>query len=419
MRIILLCFLVSANLLLYAQRECGSRAYQETQLSEISIARSVNNAEKFISENEAGKPVLNSNTKSTQESNSTALIRIPVVVHIVYNSAAQNISDEQVRSQIEALNRDFRRKNADSANTPARFRSSAADIAIEFFLAKADPYGGPTNGIVRRQTNIAEWTADDKIKFSAQGGSNAWDSRSYFNIWVGNLRRITGYSSAPGSPADRDGIVISYAAFGTNGSAPYNMGRTAVHEAGHWLGLKHIWGDTYCGDDGVDDTPPQGNFTPGCPTGFRSSCSNGSIGDMYMNYMDFTYDACINLFTTGQKNRMRNCFSEGGPRNSILYSKGLNQPWTSGRESEDIIIEDKFAITVYPNPVVSAITIKIEGVNAAGNNIRIVNMNGITVMRSRLAANSQTINIASLPAGSYMLILENGEKLQSRGFVKL
>ena len=97
-----------------------------------------------------------------------------------------------------------------------------------------------------------------------------------------------------------------------------------MHEVGHWLGLKHIWGDTYCGDDLIEDTPLQGNFTPGCPTGFRTSCSNGTTGDMYMNYMDFTNDACLNLFTEGQKEKMLSLFTAGGPRNSILSSKGLS-----------------------------------------------------------------------------------------------
>jgi hypothetical protein len=421
MRIFLLCFLLSANLALFAQRECASRHYLESQLSDISIVESISSADKFISAQKPVKESQQSNTKAAQDANSTELIRIPVVVHIVYNTSSQNISDDQVRSQIEALNRDFRRRNADTTNTPQRFRSSAADIAIDFFLATADPYGGPTNGIVRRQTNVVDWNGDDKIKFTSQGGSNAWDSRSYLNIWVGNLRRITGYSSAPGSPAERDGIVISYNAFGSNGSAPYHMGRTAVHEAGHWLGLKHIWGDNYCGDDGVDDTPQQGNFTPGCPAGFRTSCNNGTNGDMYMNYMDFTYDACINLFTTGQKNRMRSCFNEGGPRYSLLSSKGLDKPWTSGKPVEEavVIIETKPEITLYPNPATSVLKINFEGENSPGNEIRIINMYGITVMRFSRGSNAQRINISSLPAGNYMLVMDSGQKLQSKGFVKL
>lgn len=414
MRIILLCFLLPASILLHAQRECASRAYLQSQLSEISVANDLNKADKFIST----RSTLTTGTQSTLGSSSTDVIRIPVVVHIIYNTASQNISDEQVRAQIAALNRDFRRKNADTTNTPERFRSVAADAGIEFFLATADPYGAPTNGIVRKPTTVADWSADDKVKFTSQGGSNAWDSRSYLNIWVCNLRRITGYSSAPGSPAPNDGIVISFNAFG-NGSAPYNMGRTAVHEAGHWLGLKHIWGDSYCGNDGIDDTPQQGNFTPGCPTGFRSSCNNGTSGDMYMNYMDFTYDACINLFTTGQKNRMRACFGEGGPRNSLLFSKGLNQPWTEGRQTDDIMIESKPELTIYPNPVVSELKVKLDAIHATAGEIRIVNMNGVNVMRSRVGLGVHTFNVSSLPAGQYMLIIDDGGKSRSKGFVKL
>ncbi|MGZ8545387.1 MAG: M43 family zinc metalloprotease, partial [Flavisolibacter sp.] len=270
MRTILLGICIAITSTVMAQRECAVTDYLSQQTAvDPALPQRIQSIEQFIKQQAHAK-------MEGEESN---VIRIPVVVHILYKSALENISDEQVRSQIEVLNRDFRRRNADTVNTPLRFKAFAADVPIEFFLATADPYGRSTNGIVRKQTSTAQWKVDDKIKYSAYGGDDAWDSRSYLNIWVGNLGGTQGYSSMPGGAPEKDGIAIHFTAFGTiNSSAPHHLGRTAVHETGHWLGLKHIWGDTYCGDDMVDDTPKQGNFTTGCPTGFRTSCNNNATG---------------------------------------------------------------------------------------------------------------------------------------------
>ena len=282
-----------------AQRGCSSFAYYEASLKDPAVAARVRLIEEQFAQHH--RFPLSSNTRSAA---GPAVIRIPVVVHILYQNALQNISEAQVQSQIDVLNQDFRRKNSDTAITPAAFKGVAADVAIEFVLATADPAGRPTTGIVRKQTSVVSWQLNDKIKHAATGGSEGWDSRKYLNIWVGNLDKILGWASFPGGRPEDDGIVIAYDAFGTiNVKQPYNLGRTAVHEAGHWLGLKHIWGDASCGDDGVEDTPKQSTYTVGCPTAFRSSCNNGPAGDMYMNFMDFTNDACLNLFTGGQRDR--------------------------------------------------------------------------------------------------------------------
>ena len=319
----------------------------------------------------------------------------------MYKDLSQNLSDAQVQSQIDALNRDFRRNHSDTSNTPERFRSIAADVQIEFHLATADPYGRATNGIVRKNTNVLNWLSNDKIKFSAQGGDDAWDCKSYLNIWVGKMASGAGYSSVPGVEAEKDGVVISSAAFGTiNVSGYYNLGRTATHEIGHWLGLKHIWGDTQCGDDQVGDTPSQSYYTQGCPSGFCSSCNNGELGDMYMNFMDYTADACMNLFTEGQKKRMLAAFDAGGPRASLLQSKGLKEPW-----SVESPLTASTGISVYPNPVYNEMTVQLKA-EWIGKNISIINANGSVVQNVQMKSVAQKFNLSGFQQGLYFLRIE-------------
>jgi hypothetical protein len=353
---------------------------------------------------------------------SSPVIRIPVVVHILYNTAAQNLPNADVLSGIAALNRDFRRKNGDTLMTPQSFRSRAADTEIEFVLATADPRGRATTGIERRQSTVTDWKMDDKIKATNQGGLDAWDSKSYLNIWIGPMRNLLGFASAPGGSAEWDGIVINTKSFGTlNTGAPYNMGRTAVHEAGHWLGLKHIWGDTYCGDDGVSDTPPQGNFTSGCPQTFRSSCSNGADGDMYMNFMDFTDDACMNLFTEGQKGRMRSLFYNGGARSSLLVSRGLSLPWleeTPLPETEPATTRGSFSL--YPNPSTSFFVADFSShPEWLGSQVTIHTGDGRIVKTLSINSKTVKISIADLKAGMYIVQARRGQDVITARLVKL
>jgi hypothetical protein len=260
-----------------------------------------------------------------------AVITIPVVIHLVYYNAAQNLTDAQLLSQIDVLNADFRRTNADKGNTPAAFLGIAADTEVEFCMAKQDPNGAATNGIERRNTTVNGFTTDDKMKYFAQGGLNIWDRNKYLNIWVCNLSGgLLGYAQFPGGPAATDGVVCDYAYFGTIGATPpFDKGRTATHEVGHWLNCYHIWGDdgTSCnGTDNVADTPNQADENYGCPSFPTISCSNGPNGDMFMNYMDYTDDACMNVFSAGQKTRMQSLFSSGGARVSLTTSNGCSEP---------------------------------------------------------------------------------------------
>lgn len=404
-----ICLIITSHV--FAQRECASTQYTDQQKAiDPSFAIKLNDVENFIrNQNFAAR---------TEGEEGSFIIKIPVVIHVLYNKDYQNISDEQIKSQIDALNRDFARKNSDTSNTPFRFKSLVSDIPIQFELATADPKGRATTGIVRKKTNVKYFGTDDKIKFNSKGGDDAWDSRYYLNFWVGDLSTTLGYSSVPGAAGEKDGIVINYTAFGTiNISGPFNLGRTVVHEVGHWMGLKHIWGDTYCGDDLVDDTPKQGNFTSGCPTAFRTSCNNGTLGDMYMNYMDYTSDACMNLFTKGQSQRMLTLFNENGPRYSLLSSKGLNQPWTVDAAVE---IPANTIFKFYPNPSNGEMILNFEyDANWMGKTLSIVNINGVIVSKIQISSTTQKINLTHLKGGMYFIQAENGNEKIREKFVKL
>ncbi|MEJ7914175.1 MAG: M43 family zinc metalloprotease, partial [Chitinophagaceae bacterium] len=347
--------------------------------------------------------------------------RIPVVVHVLYNTGAQNLTDAIIKSNIAALNRDFRKQNSDTVNTPERFKGLAADAEIEFVLATVDPKGRTTSGIVRKQTSVTQWRMDDKIKRSALGGSDGWDPASYLNIWVGHMQNLLGYASSPGTAALNDGIVVSTSSWSTDKAGTLqHLSRTSVHEVGHWLGLKHIWGDTYCGDDLVSDTPPQGNFTAGCPGGFRSSCNNGASGDMYMNYMDFTSDACMNLFTQGQKQRMRSLFHAGGPRASLLFSKGLHAPWLEETPLTEALPELPTRFNLYPNPAGSYVVADFSYNGSwLGKELQVLNAGGTVVKRELIRSKTQNIFIGSLKPGVYFIRASNGSENILQKLVKL
>jgi len=240
------------------------------------------------------------------------ITRIPVVVHVVHETDAEHISDDQVRSQITALNQDFRATNADLSRVPDPFKGLAADARIEFELASSAPDGKPTTGITRTRTTRASFShVDDGMKSSQTGGIDPWDTREYLNIWVCTLAGgILGYAQFPGGPPETDGVVILPSAFGTKGTAtaPFDKGRTTTHEIGHYLNLSHIWGEsrfaTCADDDYVSDTPVQYDKNFGKPTFPRISCEGQPHGDMFMNYMDYVDDAAMFLFTKEQALRM-------------------------------------------------------------------------------------------------------------------
>jgi hypothetical protein len=356
------------------------------------------------------------------------LITIPVVIHVLYNAPDQNISTAQILSQLSALNEDFRRKNTDAVQTPSAFLSVAADTRIEFCLAKTDPKGKPTNGIVRKSTNKTAFTMDDAVKFSAAGGDDAWDSRKYLNIWVANLQgNAIGYATSPGGEMDKDGVVIHYQVFGTVGNLrpAFNKGRTATHEIGHWLGLRHIWGDQTCGDDGIGDTPKQEFYNSNCPSfPKRSNCSPDNNGDMFMNFMDYSNDACMNLFTVGQKKRMRTMFAEAGPRNSFLLSNACNaiegEAPTPPTEEPPVSLAPKPSVRIYPNPTRAGFKMQpVENYNWSKQTIRILDVQGRTWLKAIWTNEIAEIGTQQLPAGVYFVEIGSGQQRLIQKLVKL
>ncbi|MBS1934750.1 MAG: zinc metalloprotease, partial [Bacteroidetes bacterium] len=257
-RVLILPLLIFTCVTVLAQNECRTAEYRQQLINKSpELISKIASIEAFTQNLQKAKSTT-INGSSSSVNQVPTVITIPVVVHVVYNTAQQNISDQQIASQINVLNQDYNRLNPDTNNTPAVFRQYAANCGIHFELAKVDTSGYATTGIVRRHTNIIAFTIDDRIKSSAQGGDDAWDRDRYLNIWVGNLNSgVLGYSSVAGGPKEDDGVVVMYNAFGVNGSAaaPFNKGRTATHEIGHWLNLIHTWGDANCGDDKVTDTP--------------------------------------------------------------------------------------------------------------------------------------------------------------------
>jgi hypothetical protein len=248
-------------------------------------------------------------------------VTIPIVVHLVYRTSAENISDQQVQSEIDALNRDYGATNSDRSNVPPVWSGLVSDCMIRFALAKTDPNGNPTSGVTRTKTTVTSFPQDDSVKSSAAGGADAWPSDKYLNLWVCALGGgLLGYAQFPGGPATTDGVVILNTAFGSVGTAavPFNLGRTATHEIGHWLNLRHIWGDTEdcTGTDFVDDTPNAQHPNYGKPTFPHVSCNNGPNGDMFMNYMDYVDDAAMVMFTNGQIARMQATLA--GPRSGTI-----------------------------------------------------------------------------------------------------
>ncbi len=241
----------------------------------------------------------------------TTTLKIPVVIHDVYHNDADSMSKEQIDSQIDVLNKDFQAQNVEIEQVPPAFKPYIGSSNIAFALASEDPDGNETDGIVRHLTDRVSFGIDDAVKAAGTGGSDPWDTKRYLNIWVCNLTGgLLGYAQFPGGPEETDGVVITTTGFGKGGTAqpPFDGGRTATHEIGHYLNLSHIWGESRfptCTDsDYVTDTPNQYRPNTGTPNFPSISCNNGPNGDMFMNYMDYVDDDAMIMFSKDQVARM-------------------------------------------------------------------------------------------------------------------
>ncbi|HTR28880.1 MAG TPA: M43 family zinc metalloprotease [Puia sp.] len=397
-------FCLIATLPAFSQRHCQSAEYRAAQFKAnpwlIGKAAAVT----------GGSP---SDAGSLSNNSTPALITIPVIVHIVYHNPAENITDAQVQSQIDVLNADYQKRNADTMEIPHYYRSLAADCGFRFGLALLDTNSQPTTGIVRRYTDVPSFSINDDIKFAASGGDNGWDRDKYLNIWVGNLTNsLLGYSSIAGGPKSTDGVVVSYTAFGTNGTAtaPFNRGRTATHEIGHWLNLIHTWGDDSCGNDEVADTPPQQAPDYGDPSGIVLTCGNEPYGNLYMDYMDFTDDIGMHLFTAGQRDRMRALFAPAGFRYPLLAANiPVAVPDTTARIDNPIR-----GITAWPNPAITAVTILLSDPSDVGGILEVFDQMGRRVTAIRITSPEMQVDVSGWSSGLYFIGI-NGSRISRTG----
>ena len=405
-----------------AQRICGTGKYTETLVEKNASSK---RGYAIAADQIAARAGVDAQILARDTTDQ--VIYIPIVIHVLYNESDQNISDKQIQSQLNALNEDYSHTNSDAVNTPTVFAPLAADTRIRFCLARVDPQGKKTSGVLRKYTSAKSFDLSDAMKNDLFGGDKAWDCKRYLNIWICNLSgRTLGYSSLPGAPANLDGVVISYSVFGTIGNlrAPFYKGRTATHEIGHWLGLKHIWGDAICGTDEVDDTPTQQYFNYGCP-GFPhvGNCSPNANGDLFMNFMDFTDDACMNLFTIGQKRRMRALFAKNNLRNSFLLSFACDSVLAQAAPLPDAPMDtitknpkltmlpakNLFSASIYPNPATTSITVIYKNGSLPYKKfIHIYNIAGREIFNGLLNNESTNINIKSFSAGIYIVIIADG-----------
>lgn len=404
-------FFLVFSISIFAQRTCGTDAkLQELIKNKPGFAKQYKAVMDYIYNPNTSKKLF-----SKQSSTASTVVTIPVVFHILYKNANQNISDAQIQSQLDVLNKDFRKLNTDfNTVVPNVFKPLAADVEILFCKATKKTDGTTTTGITRK--SVPDTFDFDKSYYTASG-EPAWDNTKYLNIWVGSLTnpKYLGFTTFSPTPrSQEDGVCISYNAFGTIGTAidPFRKGRSTTHEIGHYLGLLHPWGkdsslcDTSDNSDGISDTPATKNPYYDCPTfpSNANACVATSNGSMFMNYMDYVDDACMAFFTLGQKEIMRNTLA--GPRLSLLSASGCGN-----------LVEIVDVISVYPNPVSKYFTITSSLVPI--DEVEVYNVLGQLVKTQKLVQTNNLIDIEDLSSGTYYLRIYNqGQFLKSDKLIK-
>jgi hypothetical protein len=281
------------------QRKCATQDVLEAQLkADPTLAIRMNQIEAFTQNALLTKRLVNGK------------IEIPVVVNVLYRTTAENISVTQIQSQIDVLNKDFNALNSDYNSVPSLFSGVKANVGITFVLDQ----------VIRKSTTKTSWGTTDAMKKTSKGGLAPTSPTTKLNLWVCTIGGgILGYAQFPGGSSTTDGVAIDSKYVGLSGTAnaPYNLGRTATHEVGHWMNLRHIWGDANCGSDLVSDTPTHNDANYGVPIYPHYSTCTGTPVEMTMNYMDYTDDNAMYMFSTGQKSRMSAIFVSGGARASF------------------------------------------------------------------------------------------------------
>ena len=309
---------LSVLLLIYSCQENSLEGAAETQASKNVIAERGCVSMDVLSRQMEEDPSLLNRMQELEKFTQNAItagrlvngkVEIPVIVNVLYRTAAENISLAQIQSQIDVLNKDFNATNTDYNQVPTLFSTVKANVGISFVLEIVN----------RKVTTKSSWGTRDAMKKTKQGGVDPVSPSTKLNIWVCTIGGgILGYAQFPGGSLATDGVVCDSKYFGvtsdSGASYPYNLGRTATHEVGHWMNLRHIWGDATCGSDLVADTPTHNTANYGVPAYPHYSTCAGTPVEMTMNYMDYTDDRGMYMFSNDQKNRMTAIFLSGGSR---------------------------------------------------------------------------------------------------------
>ena len=397
--------------------------YQQHMQNPVAKANFIN------TENAARQWLANPANKANALKKQNSIITIPVVVHVVYKNAAQNIPDSQIVRQIQILNTCYRLQNANYPTGRAIFDSIAADVEIQFCLAATDPSGNPTTGIIRKSAPSSAafdpLTGFDNVKSSATDGDDPWPNDKYLNIWVCDMSVfgftfVLGYATFPGESPALDGVVIQSEYFGYgNAMAPNNLGRTTVHEVGHYLGMRHIWADDDGGSTGMCDSTDFVDDTPNQAAKSQSDCKDtnpcaneapywGTIDppDLVQDYMDYSADGCMAMFTKGQKARMYSFLNTDPARVAIKTSPaGCNNVGV-----KELYSNFSDYLFVYPNPVSdNLLHINITQLTPANLKCEIYSSNGQLVKQINQLEFQNTINLSDLSSGMYVVKVFNGE----------